>query len=375
MQSSDTSHTNCNKSSSSDSNLLSSSINSDEKISSINELNIHTTDISFIYNSANELMETKSTEKQNGEAEVLEVLEGLRSNLNSEKTRHNSANSETDNSFTSSNGSLFQLNRSYLRALQEEGYYNDEGNGDNDNINFMDLRELFSEILDHLDALQTQIDSEKAKSENIKNELESKIKKLSRKNHNLERDLYDIYDEMYDEIYSLDCRIIRMEQYSRRESLVISGIPEYISQADLEPTVLEILRNIGVQNLASYHISACHRLAKNYNDPYPARTVVKFINRKVTEFCIENRNRLKELKPLNMNLRFFHSMCYANEQILKECNYLHKFGQIESHYIRNGFIKIIKNNGSRPKKINHICELHEIFKEFYEYEDLYAEGN
>ena len=78
-----------------------------------------------------------------------------------------------------------------------------------------------------------------------------------------------------------------MEQYSRRESLVISGIPENISQADLEPTVLEILRNIGVHNLASYHISACH------NDTYPARTVVKFTNRKVAEFCIENGNRLK----------------------------------------------------------------------------------
>ena len=76
-----------------------------------------------------------------------------------------------------------------------------------------------------------------------------------------------------------------------------------------------------------------------------------------------------------MNLRFFHSMCDANEQILKECNYLHKFGQIESHYIRNGFIKIINNNGSRPKKINHVYELYEIFKDFYEYDDLYDEGN
>ena len=76
-----------------------------------------------------------------------------------------------------------------------------------------------------------------------------------------------------------------------------------------------------------------------------------------------------------MNLRFFHSMCDANEQILKECNYLLKFGQIESHYIRNGFIKIKKNNGSRPKKINHICELYEIFKDFYEYDDLYTEDN
>ena len=136
MQSSDISLTNCNKSPSSSDSNQSPSNSSDEKIL----CNGNDNNISFINNSANELLETKSPEKQNGVAEVLEVLEAdLRSISNSEKTRHNSANTETDNnSFTSSNESLFQLNRSYLRALQKEGYYyDDEGsNVDNDNINF-----------------------------------------------------------------------------------------------------------------------------------------------------------------------------------------------------------------------------------------------
>ena len=187
------------------------------------------------------------------------------------------------------------------------------------------------------------------------------------------RELDDNYNELYDQIYSLDCRVIRIEQYTRRESLIISGIPEIISQAELEPTVLEILRSFGIINLASYHISACHRLSKKYNDPYPARTVVRFINRKVVEYCIEHRDRLKEIKPFNMNLRFYNNLCNANEQILSECKRLHKFNQIEKYYLRNGSIKIIKNNEFKPKKINHINELYKLYKEFYDYEELYVD--
>ena len=126
--------------------------------------------------------------------------------------------------------------------------------------------------------------------------------------------------------------------------------------------------------VSSYEICACHRLAKKYNDPYPARTIVKFTNRKVVEFCIENRDRLLEVKPLDMNLRFFHSLCGANENILSECKHLHNYGIIESYYIRNGSVKIIKKNGYKPQKINHVNVLYEnLFKDFYDYEELYMD--
>ena len=279
----------------------------------------------------------------------------LRNNNNFEKN-------DSEISFSSTNSSLY--NQSYLRNLQNDDSLED-------GINIKELRKLFSEILDHLDSLQTQIDSEKLKSEKIISDLESKIKKNYKKNNILMRELDDTYNELYDQMYYLDCRVIRIEQYTRRESLIISGIPEIISQAELEPTVLEILRSFGIINLASYHISACHRLSKKYNDPYPARTVVRFTNRKVVEYCIEHRDRLREIKPFNMNLRFFNSLCDANEQILSECKRLLKFHQIEKYYLRNGSIKIIKNGEFKPKKINHINELYILYKEFYDYEELY----
>ena len=118
-------------------------------------------------------------------------------------------------------------------------------------------------------------------------------------------------------------------------------------------------------------LSSCHRLAKKNNDRFPARTIVKFTNRKIVEYCIENREILTKIKPLNMKLRFFHSLCEANEYILSECKRLQKFGIIDSHYIRNGSIKIIKKNNFKPHKITHSDVLHNLFKDFYDIEELY----
>ena len=76
----------------------------------------------------------------------------------------------------------------------------------------------------------------------------------------------------------MDCKIIENNQYARRESVIISGIPDNINQNQLEENVLHILRSIGMPTLSSYNITACHRLMKKTNDRYPAQTIVRFTN-------------------------------------------------------------------------------------------------
>ena len=49
------------------------------------------------------------------------------------------------------------------------------------------------------------------------------------------------------------------EQYSRRECLEISGIPDSISNNNLEETVLKIFNETGV-TVNSRDVEACHRL-------------------------------------------------------------------------------------------------------------------
>ena len=117
----------------------------------------------------------------------------------------------------------------------------------------------------------------------------------------------------------MECRVIENNQYVRRESLIISGIPDRIIQNYLEETVIRILRSLGLENISSYQISACHRLRKKGNNRYPAQTIVRFTNRKIVNYCLTNKNNLINLKQhLKMNWRFFESLCDANEHVHKE---------------------------------------------------------
>ena len=178
-------------------------------------------------------------------------------------------------------------------------------------------------------------------------------------------------EEIMDELYKMDVRIIENNQYTRRESIIISGIPDNVPHNQLEETVIHVLKSIGLNSLSSYSISACHRLRKNNKDRFPARTIVRFTNRKMVAFCLENRNRLLDVKnEIKMNLRIYESLCASNEQIYKKCFNLKKYNLIKDYYIRNGFVKIVFAD-NRIKKIKHPDDLYHYFKDYYDSENLY----
>ena len=209
------------------------------------------------------------------------------------------------------------------------------------------------------------------KLNNLKNDLKIFQKKVSGIiNYNKNADLQ--FDFIYDQIYKMDCRIIENNQYTRRESIIISGIPDKIQQNELEDTVLNILRAIGLTTISSYNISACHRLHKNKNDRFPAQTIIRFTNRKIVNFCLTNRDRILEIKKqFKMNLGIFERLCDSNKTVYKECQNLKKYGQIEDFYLRNGFVKIIKNGDRRPVKIKHPEDLEYYFSCYYDHQNLY----
>ena len=80
------------------------------------------------------------------------------------------------------------------------------------------------------------------------NILDNKVKELETKIEKLERDFN------------------QLAQYNRRESIEITGLPDSILQKDLENVCINLLRRIGVNNLESFEISACHRLKTKSNE-------------------------------------------------------------------------------------------------------------
>ena len=197
--------------------------------------------------------------------------------------------------------------------------------------------------------------------------LSTKVNAVTLENKKLKKNINKLL-YLRDEVFDMDCRLIECEQYSRRESLVISGIPNSVLQKDLENEVKLILNSIGCR-VNSYDISACHRLGRfNQNAKYPPRTIVRFTNRKIVLFCLDNRDRLINIRDsLKMNLRFFENLCDANEEVLRSCKLLKENNIIHDYYLRNGFVKLIVKEGNRPFKIIHPELLEEKFSEFFDF--------
>ena len=144
------------------------------------------------------------------------------------------------------------------------------------------------------------------------------------------------------------------EQYSRRESLVISGIPKSVTQNQLQSKVIDILSLIGLK-IKPEDISACHRLSIRHGSRYPAKVIVRFCNRKVVNFCLENRDVMQQraYQQMRLNLRFFESLCSKNEESLRIAKTLKQDGMIHNYYLRNGFVKIVVVENGPSQKITH----------------------
>ena len=153
-------------------------------------------------------------------------------------------------------------------------------------------------------------------------------------------------------ISDLNKRVIQLErsqflyeQYGRRESIEISGIPTTVADAHLEDEVIKVYNTAKVQvfgrNLQKEDISACHRLGRKKET-----TIVRFTNRKFAFAGLINSKNLKDSNIYNNNV-------YINNSFCKEFN---KFGfiirrlkakkKLTGYRVRHGVFQIqLEQNG------------------------------
>ena len=153
----------------------------------------------------------------------------------------------------------------------------------------------------------------------------------------LERSLASLQNETYgykfqiaeleEKNYELEKEMNIFQQYNRRESIELSGVPADIPQHELEYFIIETLRRIGVNNLSSYDVAACHRLRKKlYNENVP-RVIIRFTNRKRAYESIVNRRYLQELNDL-AGIYIHNSLCFKYMEIYEKCNEMKANGEI-----------------------------------------------
>ena len=71
-------------------------------------------------------------------------------------------------------------------------------------------------------------------------------------------------NNLENKVMSLEMNGNHLEQYGRRNNLEITGIPDDISDENLEEKVIQVLSEIQV-NVSSSDVEACHRIGKSKN--------------------------------------------------------------------------------------------------------------
>ena len=101
-----------------------------------------------------------------------------------------------------------------------------------------------------------------------------------------------------------------------------------MQQGELQDVAIQIFNELDI-NVEHDDISAIHRLGKPRGSRYPARVIVRFVNRKHADLCFSRKDGLKRLKAtLNLNLRFYESLANLNQESLRLCESLQRDGVI-----------------------------------------------
>ena len=168
----------------------------------------------------------------------------------------------------------------------------------------------------------------------------------------------EAYKDIEKRVVELEKSHIRCQQYNRRESIEIYGIPEDV--VNLEITTLAILNEIGVNNIHPWQVHACHRM-KNKNV-----TIIRFITRKFADLAIHNRKELKNFDNRKFNFND-DVRIFINESLCPPLKYLHykvrlalKAKKIAAFKLWKGKLTIKLTPESKPTPIQHINDLKDL---------------
>lgn len=172
----------------------------------------------------------------------------------------------------------------------------------------------------------------------------------------------------------LEQRIDDLEQYSRADDLIITGLAtKHRSYARVaagrtdhleDNAPLEELRTLEQQvvqfmnsksiHLESQQISACHTLpSKDRNNP--PTIVVKFANRK---YKVEMLKQSKKLRDTGVYIN--EHLTKKNSEIARQCRNLRKASKVQSTWTRNGNVFIRQNGTPEQAKVVVIRHLREL---------------
>ena len=163
------------------------------------------------------------------------------------------------------------------------------------------------------------------------------------------------------QIVNLERQCWSNEQYSRRECLEISGIPDGTEDQKLEETVLNVFQKIDVP-VQPENVEACHWLKSRNGQK---KVIIKFSKRKDVERVRNAKRKLKttNLKSLNISSPVFinDSLCHYYKVLWSKCKKLLSGGFINAFWFTGSMFRVKLTESSRPSNVSHLVDLEEIF--------------
>ena len=154
-------------------------------------------------------------------------------------------------------------------------------------------------------------------------------------------------------LYNLERNFNMSQQYLRRDSLQITGIPTHINDAQTEDEVIEIFREAKVtvnrQPIKSQDIQAAHRIGKKGN------VIVKVVNRKFVRMALVSGKNLKGNRKYGVGTKL-----YLNDSFIPEVSYFNylirmtiKDKTIPRYKVHNGVNLVQRYEGDEFLEIGH----------------------
>lgn len=236
-------------------------------------------------------------------------------------------------------------------------------------LSFEDAMEkMENNIIDQISSLKADVNSMKDEFLNMKDVI---IKRLQDENELLRARC----SKLEDKVVSLETSVNQVEQYGRRNNIVISGIPDDIDDDELEDAVTSIMQDVEVV-VQSGDIEACHRIGKSDRKTSSKKTIVRFINRKYCKKALINRKKLRNVNSetkynFSRNNQIFinENLTRSNESLAFCGRKLKKNGVIHSCFTKDGVVHIKRTEQSKPLKVHHMNQLYDAFPEFEFFED------
>lgn len=200
--------------------------------------------------------------------------------------------------------------------------------------------------------------------------LKASLKKITKQCGNAEHELAAArkrVNEQQDEIYELYELQDNLEQYTRKNSLEIHGVPES-AYSTTEEVVLKLAQALEVP-ITPKDIEISHKLKRKGNKPI----IVKFANHKVKSSIYKSRTKLKHIKVSNLfpnataatraagdHISLHENLTSYRKKIVNRANEMRRDGLLLSVWTLDGKVYVKTSPEGRPMKINDLEDLEHI---------------